>query len=97
MKLIKTPAQKRWVQDMFARGFQAVVNAAYGDTALRRAYHYVAKLEDADVIRQWHVLDPDGDVYDLVDPSGAPLFIAGERWDDFVAEARKLGLAEVSP
>ncbi len=90
-KLIKTPAQRRWVQDMFARGFQAFVNGSQG--AAPRGYRYVAQLEELGVVEQWLVTAPDGDVYDMVDPdSKAPLFIAGHRWDEFVAEARQLGL-----
>lgn len=98
MKLIKSPAQQRWVRDSFACGMQVAVNAAYAKVApFERAYRFFAQLEDAGVLRQWQILTDD-DYYDLEDPSsGAPLFIAGERWDEFVREAQSLGLPTEAP
>lgn len=54
----------------------------------RRAF--IALLWRQRVIRQWVVTVDEFDPIEMQDPSGAPLFIEGERWKDFAAELAAL-------
>lgn len=94
MKYLRTAAHRKWAEVIFTEGFQAAVAAAYARRApCARAYRWFAALEDADVVRQW-VVDCEYDIIDIYDPdTELPLFVGGDEWEAFVAEAMAAGVS----
>lgn len=95
---IRTKTHAEWVRLLFANGFQAGVDAAFaGEAPFERAYRFVARLEDSGVIQQFYIdLDEHGYI-DVFAPTGAPLYVAGPKWDELVTEAVDRGILRSRP
>jgi len=98
MQYIKTAEQRRWVKAFLQVGLLRYLGAGKSLITRREGCRrYLAKLEEQGVIEQWTIVTDDrhGDAesFELVHPSSRdPLYVAGKRWDKFMAEAAKLGL-----
>ena len=93
MPLIRTNAQRRYATAVLYDGLHAVASEAWtrtGDCA--RAQKWMLSLWENDVIATWS-FETDGHIYDLEDPhTGAPLFLPGSRWAEFIVECNRLCL-----
>ena len=96
MILIRTKPQSRYATAILRDGLQDVVSQAWTRTGeCARSQKWLLRLWEDDVIVTW-TFEVDGHVFDLEDPdTGAPLFLPGPAWPQFLAECHRLKLTSV--